>query len=145
MLKPYLPSTRLYLERGPFREIIMIKWGHKGWGPNKTGEPMRRGGDGPPGWPGPWSRWLLIAPHGGGRGRGRDTRGARKERLGEDTVRRPAATCKSQRSHQKPTLPASWPWTLSFQNYEKINFFVYLKVARNRSSVLTTNQSSHNA
>ena len=81
-----------------FQEIINVKWSHKGEAvSNHTGGLVRRG---------------------------RDTRATHAQRKSHMNTQKEASILISQgeRPLEKPTLLASWSWTSSLQNFEKINF-----------------------
>lgn len=79
---------------GAFKEVIKVKWGHKGWALIQQCCVMRK-------------RPEVFFPH--------------QHRQRKDQVKT-VVTSQKEISHQKPNCPAPWCGTCSFQDCENINF-----------------------
>lgn len=78
---------------GTSREVIKVKWGHKGWCPYK--KKMRH--------------QKSLSPY------------MHRIRPCKDMVRRPLSKSQEEHSHQKLKLSRPWLWTSSLHNCEKIS------------------------
>ena len=92
-----------------FREVIKVKWGHKGEARSHRANVLIRR------WRDTRTRTLSLSVS-------LSSYVHTEERPSEDTVIKQPSTSQEKRPHQTPVPTAPWPWTSSLQICEKIHF-----------------------